>query len=70
MSFPKLDCPLRTHSDFVNRVDDEHHLFDGTKREFKRSPLEDIIGIDMIKNFPIGDSMHLIELGNSVLWLF
>lgn len=63
MSFPKFDCPLRTHDDFINRVDDEHHLVVGTARELKKTPLEDIIGIDMIKSFPI-DCMHLVELGN------
>lgn len=63
MSFPRFDCPLRTHNDFINKVDEDHHKFDSRKGEFIRSPLEDVDGIDMINSFPVADCMHLIELG-------
>lgn len=64
MSFPRLDCPLRTHDDFIRKVDEDHHIYNASKMEFLRSPLERMIGVDMIKSFPVSDSMHLIELGN------
>lgn len=64
MSFPKLDCRLRTHNDFINKIDEDHHTYDPSKRTYLKSPLEDIEGIDMIRSFPIADSMHVIELGN------
>lgn len=38
-------------------------LWDVKKRQFYKSPLEDVKGIDMIKNFPVAESMHLLELG-------
>ncbi|XP_036329668.1 uncharacterized protein LOC118741800 [Rhagoletis pomonella] len=63
MSFPRLDCRRRTHLDFINKVDEDHHLWNSRMRQFYHTPLEEIEGIDMIKNFPIADSMHVIELG-------
>ena len=55
MIFPELNAPLRTDSDFRSRIYERHHKHD--------SILEEIIGIDMIKDFPIGDALHLIDLG-------
>ncbi|XP_055846427.1 uncharacterized protein LOC129912270 [Episyrphus balteatus] len=63
MSFPRLDCPRRTHLDFISKTDEDHHLWDSRTMQYYHTPLEEIQGIDMIKNFPIADSMHLIELG-------
>lgn len=63
MSFPRLDFRLRTHSGFLNKIDEDHHLWNARERQFYHTPLEEIQGIDMIENFPIADSMHLIELG-------
>lgn len=65
MSYPRLDCPLRNHEEFINKVDEDHHDYDARQMQFKRTPLEDMIGIDMIKSFPVSDSMHLFELGNN-----
>lgn len=67
MSYSRLDCPMRTHEDFINKVDEDHHLYDAKRMEFIRSPLEDMIGIDMIKSFPVSDSMHLFELGKTLI---
>lgn len=52
--FPKLDCPKRTDADFRDRKYEGHHKCD--------SPLLKL-GIDMIEQFPIGDSLHLLHLG-------
>lgn len=70
MSFPRFDCPLRTHNDFINKIDEDHHHFDAQKREFIKSPLEDVDGIDMINSFPVADCMHLIELGQFCIFYF
>lgn len=53
--FPDTKAPLRTDEEFRNKADDSHHK--GT------SVLENIKDIDMIKDFPIGDVLHLIDLG-------
>lgn len=63
MSFPRLDCRRRTNSDFINKTDEDHHLWNSKTLQFYHTPLQEIHGIDMIKNFPVADSMHLIELG-------
>lgn len=55
MIFPEMNAALRNDSDFRSRTYEGHHKFD--------SILEDIRGLDMIKDFPIGDSLHLIDLG-------
>lgn len=52
--FPDLDCSKRTHSDFVNTINEEHHISD--------TELINIPGIDIIQNFPL-DYMHLVCLG-------
>lgn len=48
------DKELRTDKKFRERYQPEHHL--------QRSPLEDL-PIDMVKQIPVSDSLHLIDLG-------
>lgn len=55
MIFPEIDANLRNDEDFRSRVYEGHHKFD--------SILEEIAGLDMVNDFPIGDSLHLIDLG-------
>lgn len=52
--FPRAGCNLRTDKDFRNRVYGKHHKHD--------TPLEEL-EIDMVEDFPVGDSLHLIDLG-------
>lgn len=66
VSFSRLDCPLRTHEDFIRKKDEDHHLYNVQTSQFIKSPLEDVVGIDMIKHFPVSDSMHLLELGEFI----
>lgn len=54
MSFPRIDLPNRTDSSFRNRADPDHHKED--------TPLERL-PIDLISDFPVADSLHLIDLG-------
>lgn len=54
MSFPRIDCTLRTNESFRNREDDDHHKF--------YSSIEKL-PIDMVEQFPIADSLHLLDLG-------
>jgi len=46
----------RTHEDYINRRQEEHHVGDSL------SDLIRIPGFDMVKSFPL-DYMHLVELG-------
>lgn len=76
MSFPRIDENLRTNADFRNKIDASHHKTDIIttqeiqngelklikKREFIKSPLEDL-PFDLIKDFVVADSLHLIDLG-------
>lgn len=55
MIFPEVDAPLRTDAEFRARVYDGHHKND--------SILEQIHGLDMVQDFPIGDALHHIDLG-------
>lgn len=55
MIFPDTNAPLRNDGDFRARVYEGHHKQD--------SILESIVGLDMVKDFPIGDALHLIDLG-------
>lgn len=66
VSFSRTNCPLRTHDEFIQKRDEDHHLYDIKTQQFLRSPLEDITGIDMIKNFPVAETMHLFELGKFI----
>lgn len=48
------DREMRTDQRFRERYQREHHLL--------KSPLESL-PIDMVKQFPVSDSLHLIDLG-------
>lgn len=54
MSYPRFDCRRRTDSDFRNQIDEDHHC--------ENTPLT-LLSIDMIKDFIVADSLHLIDLG-------
>ncbi|XP_053674054.1 uncharacterized protein LOC128724352 [Anopheles nili] len=54
--FDALDAPLRTDAGFRSRVCADHH-------KLWRSPLEDLDNFDLIKNVPVGERLHLIDLG-------
>lgn len=62
MSFPQVDLPLRKNEEFRNKQDPEHHQKNSNTEDFIISPLESL-PIDMIKDIPIADSLHLIALG-------
>lgn len=62
MSYPKFDAPPRSDEDFRMKRDPDHHQINGLTRQFLISPLENL-PIDMIKDFVIGDSLHLLDLG-------
>lgn len=61
VSFPNFSAQIRTDTSFRDRCDPLHHN--------ERSPLEDITlpnsspFLDMIKDFPTSDSLHLLEEG-------
>ena len=52
--YPDMDAALRSHELFADLENPEHHK--------KRTVLQDLIGIDMVKDFP-HDYMHLVCLG-------
>ncbi|XP_039301481.1 uncharacterized protein LOC120356595 [Nilaparvata lugens] len=52
--FLEIDCPPRTHEDFINNVD--------TVYQPRSTPLVDIPSVDFVKSFTL-DYMHLICLG-------
>nr|CAI5844559.1 unnamed protein product [Callosobruchus analis] len=54
MSYPKIDCPKRTDLSFRNKLDVDHHK--------SHSPLTEL-PIDMIEDFVVADSLHLLDLG-------
>ncbi|GAB0086309.1 uncharacterized protein DMENIID0001_003440 [Sergentomyia squamirostris] len=54
MSYANLNAPLRTDESFRGRIDEDHHRED--------SPMEEL-PIDMIKDFPVSDSLHLLHQG-------
>lgn len=54
MIFPDSRCPQRTDNEFRQRNYGQHHKTD--------TPLLGL-PIDMIEDFPISDSLHLIDLG-------
>lgn len=56
--FLRTDCHKRTNDGFRNKIYGAHHKI--------CSPLEKL-PIDMIEQFPVGDSLHLIDLGNFLL---
>lgn len=55
MTYPDINAPLRNDKDFRSRIYEGHHKHD--------SILETIVGLDMINDFPIGDALHLLDLG-------
>ncbi|XP_053674046.1 uncharacterized protein LOC128724342 [Anopheles nili] len=57
--FDAVDAPLRTDAGFRSRVCPGHH-------KSWRSPLEDLLQFDLIKNVPVGERLHLIDLGMTV----
>lgn len=59
--FPELDCPRRTDSEFREKKYGGHHKCD--------SPLLRL-DIDMIEQFPVSDSLHLLHLGIMKRMLF
>lgn len=61
MVFPRFDCALRTNETFRLRQQPEHHKY--------KSPLEEL-PLDMISQIPIGDCLHLIDLGVTKRLLF
>lgn len=65
MSFNNFDAPKRTDASFRARLDADHHKAD--------SPLEKIHGLDMVEDFPIADSLHLLDEGlmkrNLTAWI-
>lgn len=62
MSFPFINCPLRTNISFRGRLQPSHH------KEY-RSIIEDL-PIDMISCFPTSDPLHLLELGVMKKYIF
>lgn len=52
--FPRTECPKRTDADFRAKAYGRHHKED--------SPLLQL-NIDMIEQFPVGDSLHLLHQG-------
>lgn len=54
MTFPRFDCPRRTNTSFRNRHDPIHH------KEY--SPIEEL-PMDLVRDFPVSDSLHLLHLG-------
>lgn len=52
--FSKTDCPKRSDKHFRERAYEGHHKYS--------SPLESL-PINMIDDFPVADSLHLIDLG-------
>lgn len=50
----KFDAQLHTDEEFRNRQDESHHK--------DRSPFERL-NIDMVKDFPVADSLHLLDIG-------
>lgn len=57
MSYPKIDCALRTDKHFRDKIDEDHHK--------QKSPLEEL-PINMIDDIIIADSLHLFDLGNRI----
>lgn len=54
VTFQSVDCPKRNNADFREKVYGRHHK--------KDSPLL-ALNVDMVEDFPVSDSLHLIDLG-------
>lgn len=55
MTFPETNAALRTDAEFRSGIYEGHHK--------ERTILESIHNLDLIKDFPIGDTLHLLDLG-------
>lgn len=66
MCFPRIDAPSRTDASFRGIEDPGHHQIDEKTKQIVISPFVEISpeDLDMIKDFPVADSLHLIESGN------
>lgn len=53
--FPNINSTLRNNADFRSKSYGNHHQ--------KDSPLLHLVDLDMIKQFPVGDCLHLLHLG-------
>nr|CAI5848991.1 unnamed protein product [Callosobruchus analis] len=53
MSYPKINYPRRTDESFRNETDTEHHK--------QHTPLKEL-PIDMVEDFIVADSLHLLDL--------
>ncbi|XP_050519447.1 uncharacterized protein LOC126893377 [Diabrotica virgifera virgifera] len=66
ISFPQTNCNLRTDASFRSKSDPEHHQKDKNQDKHNDalipSPLERL-PIDMVRDFVVADSLHLIDLG-------
>lgn len=69
--FEHTECPKRTDEEFRSRKYDEEFRYRkrGKKYHKYRSPLEDL-PIDMIKQFIVGDTLHLLHIGNMKRFLY
>lgn len=54
MSYHRIGSSLRTDHSFRQRIDEDHHK--------ENSPLESL-NINMVDDFPVADSLHLLHLG-------
>nr|CAH7767570.1 unnamed protein product [Callosobruchus chinensis] len=54
MSYPKINCPRRTDESFRNETDTDHHK--------QHTPLKEL-PINMVGDFIVADSLHLLDLG-------
>lgn len=65
MSFKNFYAPKRTDESFRQRTDPDHHK--------EKSPLENIIGLNMVEDFVVADSLHLFDEGimkkNLMTWI-
>lgn len=52
--FPYITPANKTHDDFIDRTDPEHHV--------KDTIVENIHNLDMVRGFPV-DEMHIVHLG-------
>ncbi|XP_055325814.1 uncharacterized protein LOC129579676 [Sitodiplosis mosellana] len=61
MHFAEFNKPKRTNNQFLNRFQKEHHREESILQDLKNLNGEPLI--DMIKQFPTSDPLHLLEEG-------
>lgn len=68
MSFPQVDAAARTDASFRGIEDPDHHQVNVKTKQIMISPLTEIQSeyLDLIKDFPIADSLHLIDAGTFI----